>query len=301
MILISTIKKTKMKTYFTEWTDQIMPWLLDHGIKILFITIGAFILNKIVQRFIIKAVRMAVLPDKTAINEDAEKKREDTLIQIFSTTTKVTLIGLVILMVLQEFGVLIAPILAAAGVVGLAFGFGGQYLIRDLIAGLFIILENQYRIGDVVIFDNIRGVVEAISLRKTTLRDLDGAVHHVPHGEIKIVSNLTKDFSRINMNIGVSYNAASEHVISVINSTGQELANDILWKPFIIKAPQFLRIDDFADSSVVFKIIGETVPLKQWEVAGEFRKRIKKAFDKEGIEIPFPQMVLHQKSDKADK
>lgn len=284
-----------MKSYIINWSQQIIPWLLNHGIKILIILIGSFILNKIVQKFIIKAVRMAVLPDANITSEDAEKKREDTLIEIFSTTTKVTLISLVILMVLQEFGVMIAPILAAAGVVGLAFGFGGQYLIRDIISGLFIILENQYRIGDVVNFDTVSGVVEAISLRKTTLRDLDGVVHHVPHGEIKIVSNQTKDFSRINMNIRVSYNAKSEHVISVINKTGKALADDTKWKLFIINSPHFLRIDDFEDSSVIFKIVGETIPLKQWAVAGEFRKRIKQAFDDEGIEIPFPQMVLHER------
>lgn len=290
-----------MKDYISNWSQQIIPWLLDHGIKILIILIGAYVLNKIAQKFIVKAVRMAVLPDNNNTIEDAEMKRENTLIQIFSTTTKVTLIGLVILMVLQEFGVLIAPILAAAGVVGLAFGFGGQYLIRDIISGLFIILENQYRIGDVVNFDTVSGVVEEISLRKTTLRDLNGAVHHVPHGEIKIVSNQTKDFSRINMNIGVSYNAKTEHVINVINKTGEALLDDVAWKPFILKPPRFLRIDDFADSSVVFKIVGETVPLKQWEVAGEFRKRIKQAFDDEGIEIPFPQMVLHEMSKEVAK
>lgn len=289
-----------MKAYISEWTKQIIPWLLDHGIKIIFILIGAFILNKIAQKFIVKAVRIAVLPDHKNTSEDAEQKRENTLIQIFSTSTKVTLIGITILMVFQEFGVMIAPILAAAGVVGLAFGFGGQYLIRDIISGLFIILENQYRIGDVVNFGDVNGVVEEISLRKTTLRDLSGSVHHVPHGEIKIVSNETKDFSRINMNIGVSYNAKTEHVIEVINRTGIALANDEKWKLFILKPLRFLRIDDFADSSVVFKIIGETVPLKQWEVAGEFRKRIKEAFDNEGIEIPFPQMVLHKDANNIE-
>lgn len=287
-----------MREYITNWSQQIIPWILNHGIKILIILIGSFIINKIAQKFIIKAVRMAILPDPNNTTEDAEKKREDTLIQIFSTTTKVLLIGLVILMVLQEFGVMIAPILAAAGVVGLAFGFGGQYLIRDIISGLFIILENQYRIGDVINLENVSGVVEAISLRKTTLRDLNGAVHHVPHGEIKIVSNQTKDFSKINLNIRVSYHAKSEHVISVINKTGEALANDGTWKEFILKAPHFLRIDDFAESSVIYKIVGETIPLKQWEVAGEFRKRIKEAFENEGIEIPFPQMVLHDRQNE---
>ncbi|MFO7722311.1 MAG: mechanosensitive ion channel family protein [Bacteroidales bacterium] len=165
---------------------------------------------------------------------------------------------------------------------------------RDIITGLFIILENQYRIGDVIDIDGIGGSVEDISLRKTTLRNLDGTVHHIPHGEITKVSNLSKNFARVNLNIGISYSANLEHVIAVINKTGLELANDSYYKNLIISAPAFLRVDDFADSSVVVKILGDTQPLKQWEVTGELRKRLKIAFDREGIEIPFPQRVIHQ-------
>lgn len=198
-------------------------------------------------------------------------------------------------MILQEAGIAIGPLLAAAGIAGLAFGFGGQYLIRDLISGLFIIMENQYRIGDVVCFDGTCGLVEDISMRMTTLRDLDGVVHHVPHGEVKKVSNLSKKFSRVNLNIGISYNSSLEKVITVVNKVGRELADDPKWKEHILKAPQFLRVDDFGDSAIIIKILGETKPIKQWEVAGEFRKRLKLAFDREGIEIPFPQRVVHQK------
>lgn len=128
----------------------------------------------------------------------------------------------------------------------------------------------------------------------TTLRDLDGTVHHVPHGEVKKVSNLSKDFSRVNLNIGVSYSADLEKVITVINKVGKDLANDIAWKDNIISAPQFVRVDDFGDSAVIIKILGDTKPIKQWEVTGELRKRLKIAFDREGIEIPFPQRVVHQ-------
>ena len=131
-------------------------------------------------------------------------------------------------------------------------------------------------------------------MRMTTLRDLDGTVHHIPHGEIKKVANLSKYFARVNLNIGVSYNSNLEHVIEIVNRTGTELAGDADWKEFILKAPQFLRVDDFADSAVMIKILGETKPLKQWDVTGELRKRIKIAFDHEGIEIPFPQRVIHQ-------
>lgn len=276
-----------------EYSVLILPWILNHGLIIIGLVLGTYILNKIIVRFIEKAVRIAVRPDGVS-SKEAEEKRENTLIQIFTATANIALITITGLMVLQEFGVEIAPILAAAGIVGLAFGFGGQYLIRDIISGLFIILENQYRVGDVVNFDNAGGTVQEISLRKTTLRDLDGTVHHIPHGEIKKVSNLSKDFSRVNLDIGVGYGSNLEHVISVINKIGTELAEDVLWKDTIILAPYFLRVNDFADSAIMLKILGETLPSKQWEVTGELRKRIKIAFDKEGIEIPFPQVVMHQ-------
>lgn len=279
--------------YTEEYAELVIPWLLTSGLKIIFIVIGALILNKVITTFIEKAVRIAVRPDGIS-SKEAEEKRENTLIQIFNTSAKIALLTITGLMVLQEFGVEIAPILAAAGIVGLAFGFGGQYLIRDIISGLFIILENQYRIGDVVSFDSASGTVEEISLRKTTLRDLDGTVHHIPHGEIKKVSNFSKDFARINLDVGVGYGSNLEHVIAVINRTGTELANDALWKEFVINAPQFLRVNDFADSAIMIKILGETLPSMQWGVTGELRKRLKVAFDEEGIEIPFPQMVIHQ-------
>jgi len=231
------------------------------------------------------------------MEEEAEKKREDTLIRIFTGATKIIILTLAILMILQEAGIAIGPILAGAGIVGLAFGFGGQYLIRDIITGLFIILENQYRIGDVVNIDGTSGSVEDITLRLTTLRDLSGTIHHIPHGDIKRVSNLSKKFARINLDMGVAYDTDLEHVIKVINQTGNELAEDPQYKEFILKPPQFLRVNDFADSAIILKILGDTKPLKQWEITGELRKRLKVAFDKEGIEIPFPQRVIHQAKD----
>lgn len=277
----------------TKWIDLIIPWLLSHGIKILVIIVIAFILNKILKTFIDKAVRISVTPGNFA-SKEAEKKREDTLIHIFTITFKIVLWTIVALMVLQEFGIMIGPILAAAGIVGLAFGFGGQYLIRDLISGLFIFLENQYRIGDIIRLNDTGGLVEDISLRMTTLRDMDGTVHHIPHGEIKMVSNMSKDFARINLDIGVAYNSNLEHVIAVVNQIGNDLSKDTKWKDSIIKPPQFLRVNEMADSAVVIKVLGETLPLKQWEVTGELRKRILIAFSNEGIEIPFPQRVIHQ-------
>ena len=276
-----------------KWTESIIPWLLDHGIKIVLIAIAAWLLNKILSRIIIRTVRVAVVVDENT-SKEGEKKREDTLIRIFNGAVRIIIIILAAMMILQETGLKIGPLIAGAGIAGLALGFGGQYLIRDIISGLFIILENQYRIGDVININGTGGLVEDISLRKTTLRDIDGIVHHIPHGEIKIVSNLSKNFARVNLDMGISYNTDLEHVIGVINQTGKELAEDPAFRDSIITPPQFLRVNDFADSAVVLKILGDTKPLMQWEVTGELRKRLKIAFDREGIEIPLPQRVIHQ-------
>jgi small conductance mechanosensitive channel len=278
---------------FQNLGEVIIPWLMAHGVKIILIAAAAWLLNKIVCRIIIKAVKVAVVADSDQPPE-AEKQREDTLIRIFIGATGIAIMAMAILMILQEAGIEIGPILAGAGIVGLALGFGGQYLIRDIISGLFIILENQYRIGDVVNINSTGGLVEDITLRMTTLRDLNGTVHHIPHGEVKIVSNLSKKFARVNLNIGVAYNSNLEQVINVINRIGSELASDPAYKDLILSPPRFLRVDDFADSAIIVKISGDTKPLKQWEITGELRKRIKIAFDKEGIEIPFPQRVVHQ-------
>jgi small conductance mechanosensitive channel len=282
-----------MNQHLSEWLNRFWPWILTHGIRILLVAIFAWILYRYINIVIRKIVLMSMVSDADK-NSEAEKKRKDTLSRIFSWVTRILILTMATLIILQEVGVPIGPILAGAGILGLALGFGGQYLIRDLISGFFIILENQYRIGDVVNLDGTSGLVEDISLRLTTLRDLDGNVHHVPHGEIKRVSNLSKYFSRVNLNIGIAYHSKLDHVIEVVNKIGNEMAEDPIWKEHILKAPQFLRIDNFADSAIEIKIIGETPAHKKWDVTGELRKRIKLAFDQEGIEIPFPQRVIHQ-------
>jgi moderate conductance mechanosensitive channel len=274
--------------------DILTDWMLQHGLKIAGIIIGGFILRKFSYVIIEKTIRKAVKGSKM-LSHEAERKREDTLIGIFHQIFKITILVLAILMILSEVGVDIGPLIAGAGILGLAFGFGGQYLIKDLIAGFFIILENQYRVGDVVCLDDKCGLVENINVRTTILRDMDGTVHHVPNGEITTASNLSKEYSRVNLDIGISYDANLEKVIQVVNKVGKDLAQDPEWEKSISKPPQFLRVNDFADSSVIIKILGDTKPLKQWEVTGELRKRLKIAFDKNSIEIPFPQRVVHHK------
>lgn len=276
-----------------KWTEQVVPWLLTHGIRVVLVVVFALILDRILQRVIVRAVRASVRPDENT-SAEAEQKREDTLIRIFSGALNILIVIIAIMMVLQEVGIEVGPLIAGAGIVGLAVGFGGQYLIRDIITGLFLMLENQYRIGDVVTIEGFSGSVQDISLRKTTLRDLNGTVHHIPHGSITKVSNQSKDFARVNMDIGVGYKTDIRHLEEVINRIGTELAGDPAFSESIISPPQFVRINEFADSAIVVKILGDTKPLKQWEVAGEFRRRLKEAFEREGIEIPYPQTVIHR-------
>ncbi|PJE73592.1 MAG: mechanosensitive ion channel family protein [Candidatus Terrybacteria bacterium CG10_big_fil_rev_8_21_14_0_10_41_10] len=278
---------------FNFISDNLIPWLFSTGWKFLAIIAGAYFIHKFSGYFIEKTIRKMIRPNHFT-SKEAEKKREDTLIRIFSSTAGIVVWMAAFMILLSETGINIGPLIASAGIVGLAFGFGGQYLIKDLITGFFIIMENQYRVGDVVCFDGTCGLVEDITMRATILRNLDGTVIHVPHGEIKKVSNMSKDFARVNIDVGVSYSSDLEKVIEVINDTGHDLADDEGWKDKMVNPPQFLRVDSFAESAIVVKILGETKPLQQWAVAGEFRKRLKIAFDKNGITIPFPQRVIHQ-------
>lgn len=273
--------------------EQATSWLLSHGAKILGIAIGSYVLLKFGKTFIEKGIRRAIKPGRN-LTPAAEKMREDTLIRVFGTTFNITLVTMASLMILSEIGLDIGPLLAGAGIAGVAIGFGGQYLIKDFITGFFVIFENQYRVGDVVCIEDRCGVVEDINLRITVLRDLDGTVHHIPNGEIRVASNLSKNSANVNLDVGVAYSSNLDHVIKVVNKVGADLAKDKNWNDKITDPPQFLRVNEFADSAIVIKIKGETVPLEQWGVTGELRKRLKEAFDKEKIEIPFPQRVIHQ-------
>jgi len=277
----------------TDITSELVEWAALHGIAIIAILAFAAFVHLFARTFLERIIRRLV-PRSSFHSPQAERQREDTLIRIAHGTLGTLIWVVVFLMVLSEMGINIGPLLAAAGVAGLAIGFGGQYLIRDVVAGLFIILENQYRVGDVVCLDQTCGLVEDVSIRMATLRDLDGTVHHVPHGTVAKVSNLSKEYARVNLNIGISYSSDLETAIRVVNEVGEALAGDQAWKDDILKPVQFERVNDFADSAVIIKVLGDTKPLRQWAVAGEFRKRIKIAFDKAGIEIPFPQRVMHQ-------
>jgi len=273
-------------------TETIQRWFIEHGTGILFILLLGALLWVAVERFLPSLIGRIVVRTKGESKEGI-KKRRDTLSAVFMGTGKVVIVVAVIFMVLSELDIPIAPVLAGLGIAGIAVGFGAQYLIRDLIAGVFILLENQYRVGDVAKVADIAGIVEQVNLRKTVLRDLDGIVHHVPNGEIKVASNYTRHFSRVNLNVSVAYGTDLDHAISVINRVGQELAADENWSKMIINTPQVLRVDNLGDSGIDIKILGDVKPMQQWAVMGELRLRLKKAFDEEEIEIPWPHVKLY--------
>jgi len=278
----------------------VVAWLIDHGIPILIIVVVGAVLWFALNKFLPPIVRRGVSRTKYKESKEGIKKRTNTLVSIFRGVARVFIVVIGIMMILSEVGVDIVPVLAGFGIAGIAIGFGAQYLIRDLIAGTFIILENQYRVGDVARVADIAGVVEEVTLRKTVLRDLDGIVHHVPNGEIRVASNFTRHFARVNLDVSVAYGTDLDHAIRVINQVGKALTEDEKWRKAIKSPPQVLRVDNLGDSGIYIKILGDVKPMQQWAVMGELRLRIKKAFDAEGIEIPWPHTKVYFGSSLPD-
>ena len=274
-----------------DWTP-LTRWLLEHGPRILLIIAISVILYYLMRHFVPIMVKRTVSRTMVGKPKTAIKKRTDTLSNVFIETGMVFVGIIALFMLVSELGINIAPALAGLGVAGIAVGFGAQTLVKDLFNGVLILLENQYGIGDIIKVAGIIGLVEDITLRRTVIRDLDGIVHSIPNSEVVVASNYTKEWSRVNMNISVGYGENLDRVIKVINRVGKELAEDPDWAQRILKAPEVLRVDEFGDSGIVIKILGETKPLEQWDVMGELRLRLKKVFDKEGIEIPWPHIKL---------
>lgn len=274
--------------------DNVQSFASDHALNVFLILLTAYVLRMFASILMRRLIRKALRPEHFKTKDD-EKKREDTLIATVSAGTRVVIWILTGMLLLSEFGVDIAPLLAGAGIAGVALGFGAQSMVKDFVAGLFILVENQYRVGDVIQLNrDVSGTVERVTLRTTILRDLDGMVHTIPNGVIEMATNMTMEFANVNLDVGVGYDTDIDKLEKVINEVGVEMHQDEFWGEKIQEAPTFKRVDDFADSAIMVKIVGRTEPIQQWAVTGELRKRLKKAFDKNGIEFPFPQRVIHQ-------
>jgi small conductance mechanosensitive channel len=229
------------------------------------------------------------------------KKRADTLGSLLRYILFVAISLTAFVMILGEFGIAIGPILAAAGVVGLALGFGSQHLVQDIISGFFILLDDEVRVGDYVSTSGKNGLVERVNLRMTVLRDYSGNVHYIRNGHIDIVTNMTKDYSRYIFEIGVAYREDVDEVFEVIKLVDDELREDPEYGPLILEPMEIMGLDQFADSALIIKARTKTQPIKQWKVAREFNRRLKKAFDERDIEIPFPHRTLYAGQDKQNK
>jgi small conductance mechanosensitive channel len=265
-------------------------WVLNHGIPIVLIVILAWIARKILK---IAIKRFEKSLEQEGVVTSERVKRAKTLSGIISTSISAIIYAVALMMLITECGVNIAPLIAGAGIAGLAIGFGAQSLVKDVISGFFLIMEDQIRVGDVANVAGVGGLVESINLRTTRLRDLEGKVHIIPNGSIVVATNLTKDWSRALVEIGVAYKENVDNVISVLKEVGEELRNDPAFKEVILEPMTVQGLNSFGDSSINIRLFFKTLPIKQWDVAREFRKRVKKAFDEKGIEIPFPHRTIY--------
>ncbi len=290
-----------MLTYLVgvpDWND-ISDWLAGDGARILAIIGVAIVIDFALHRIIPRALRLAVERQMKDMPEEEIDQRANTLASVFTGSGRLILLLVALLTLLPLAGINIAPLLAGAGIIGIALGFGAQSMVKNVLSGIFILLDNQYSKGDVVSLAGVTGLVEEVGLRRTVLRDLDGSVHYVPNGEIIVGSNLSQEYSRVNLDVGVSYSEDLDHVMRVIDRVGEEMAADGEWGQYIISPPKSLRVNDFGDSGIEIKILGDTMPIQQWAVMGELRRRLKKAFDEEGIEIPYPHRVMVTRGAKA--
>jgi moderate conductance mechanosensitive channel len=272
-----------------QWDDLIFSTL-----RILLILVMAWAVMYAVRSALARMERRLVERGKQQGDIPSEAgKRAETLVRLLRQAVMIVVWVMALLVILNEFGVSVTPILASAGVLGLAVGFGAQNLVRDIISGFFFILENQVRVGDVVVVNGTGGLVESINFRTLVLRDLEGKVHIFPNGTIDAVTNLTREWSAYVFDIGVAYKEDTDRVVGILKAVGEEMKADPEYGPNIIEDMEIFGVDRFGDSGVVIKGRIKTRPIKQWYVGREFLRRVKYAFDAQGVEIPFPHRTLY--------
>ncbi len=261
-------------------------WFFDSGLRVLLIAILAYMIigaaALLIRRF------EEDLSRGTGLDVLERAKRAKTLGGLLSNIVVVGVVALAALMMLRELKVDIVPLLTGAGVAGVALGFGAQTLVRDVIAGFFLILEGQVRVGDVVSVNNVGGLVEAINLRTIVLRDFDGTVHIIPNGTINLLSNRAREFAYAVLTVNVGYESDTDRVVALLKTIGSELQADPAWQPNVLAPIEVTGIDSLGDWAVAIQLRMKTPPLKQWDVSRELRRRIKKTFEANGIRFPRP-------------
>ena len=280
--------------------DTILAWLItmSAAVGIASLRIGLVLaIGYVAIRFVRLGLHqlervMIVASDKQDQESGTAAKRAATLTGILRTIALSAIWAIIIIESLQLVGLDIAPILAGAGILGLAVGFGAQNLVRDLISGFFIILEDQVRLGDVAVINGTGGAVETITFRTISLRDFSGVVHIFPNGGITTLSNMTKDWSAFVLDMGVAYREDTDRVVEVMRTVGEGLRQDQAFGSLIIERIEIVGVENFADSAVTIRARIKTKPAEQWKIGREYRRRLKKAFDAQGIDIPFPMRTL---------
>ena len=266
-------------------------WLFQSGLRIALIVLLAYAVIRIVATFAARLERDVGREGGAAALERA--KRVHTLGNLVRNTVGVFIGGAALLMVLRELNVDIMPLLTGAGILGLAVGFGAQTLVKDVISGFFLIFEDQIRVGDVAVVNGQGGTVEEITLRTVVLRDVEGTVHVFPNGIINTLANRSKDFAYFVLDASVAYKENIDHVVQVLRAAAEDLHADPAVGPSILEPLDVMGVEMFGDNAVVIRSRIKTLPHRNWEVGRELRRRVKIAFDREGIEIPFPQRVMH--------
>ncbi|NQT30923.1 MAG: mechanosensitive ion channel family protein [Deltaproteobacteria bacterium] len=286
----------------TPALDMVGDWLLEHGVPIFAIILVSWFIYKILGVIMPILVRRYVTTKgKKRRTQAYITQRSQSLGKVVTQALGIFLVIIAFFMILSELGLDITPLLASAGVAGIAIGFAAQNSIRDLIGGFMIMLEDHYNVGDVVKVADITGEVTELGLRRTVLRDLKGILHVIPNGEIRVASNYTRSISRVFFEVGVAYKEDLDRVMDVIRRVWEEMAEHPDWGPqFISKTPWLLRVEEFGDSGIVIRAVGDTKPMAQWSIMGELRRRVKRAFDEENIEIPWPHVKLYMGDKPAD-
>jgi len=265
---------------------------VNGAIQVAIILIGGVVISFLIRMIIPKLIKQKI-PKLRRETKEQLAARSQTLSQIIVQVLTVLLWIFVLVMILSQLGVDIAPLIAGIGVAGLALGFAAQNIVRDYLHGFFIIMEDWYREGEVAIIQGTGGLVEKITLRRTVLRDLNGTLHIFPNSRVEQASNMTRDWSRVNLDVSVAYKEKLDNVIRVINEVGQGMKNDPTWGPDLLTAPAVTRVNNLGDHGVEIKVLADTKPIKQWGLMGELRKRLKDRFDEEGIEIPWPHTKVY--------
>ncbi len=270
-------------------SQVIMQSLISNWINIA-IVIAAIVAIVLIVHFVSRRLK-AVISGKIGEDKREFRRRTYTLNSVISNLIIIITVFTGLLIILSMLGIPITPIVAGAGIIGIIIGLGAQSLIKDLINGSFILIEQWFQIGDIVSVDNITGTVEKVSLRTTVLRDLNGVVHFIPNSEIKILSNKSQKWANAVIDVGVHYKENTDRVVQVLNTVFDEIVQDSKYKKHILEKPKILGdggVNELGDSAVMFKILCRVTPEQQWTIERQLRKRIKDKFDEVGIEIPFP-------------